>query len=83
MDLSDSLCLLGALFLGIPDHFPCGGGSSSDPGNLALLDLNGDGRIDIADGIYGITFLFLGGQPPHQEPGCQEIPGCGDACIEP
>ena len=51
MDLSDSLCFLGALFLGIPARFPCGGGSSSEESNVALLDVNGDGRIDIADAI--------------------------------
>ncbi len=80
LDLSDALCVLGALFRGTPLLFPCGAGSGSEESNLALLDVNGDGRLDLADGIFTINFLFLGGLPPRQGPGCREIAGCPDNC---
>ena len=48
-------------------------------------EANGDGRTDIADMIYILNFLFLGGNPPAGWPGvdptCEEAPA--DRCAEP
>jgi hypothetical protein len=87
LDLADSVCILGVLFLGYPDTFPCGNGSARHPSNIALLDAQPDGAIDLSDAIVAIRFLFLGG-PAHQLalqgggtncfpiPDCPENPGC-------
>jgi hypothetical protein len=82
LDLSDAICIFGALFLGEPSRFPCGSGRPDDPGALALLDWQPDGDIDLSDGISLLQFLFSSGRPhPLAEPGnptngCVPIPGC-------
>ena len=84
IDLSDAVCIFGALFLGSPRSFPCAGGLGHDLANLALLSANGDPRIDLSDGIYLLSYLFLGG-PPHLQgldcipiASCRDNPACGD-----
>ena len=49
LDLSDAIWLLDHLFLGTHPKLPCEGGtaSSAGPGDLALADVNGDGKIDL------------------------------------
>ena len=37
VDISDAVCALGVLFLGNPEFFPCGDGTSGDPANVTLL----------------------------------------------
>lgn len=64
LNIADAICMLGVLFLGSPEGFPCGDGRSSDPGNLALLDWQPDGELNVSDPIALLTFLFLGG-PAH------------------
>jgi hypothetical protein len=64
LDISDSLCLIGVLFLGRPPRFPCGDGTAASPSNLVLLDAQPDGRLDISDAIAPLKFLF-GAGPPH------------------
>ena len=51
LDLSDAIWLLEYLFLGAGPALPCEGGTAAGPGpgNLGLLDVNGDGGIDISD----------------------------------
>tara|TARA_B100000809_G_scaffold123515_1_gene121633 strand:+ start:705 stop:959 length:255 start_codon:yes stop_codon:yes gene_type:complete len=34
------------------------------PGCFDAADANDDGRLDIADPIFGLDFLFRGGAPP-------------------
>jgi hypothetical protein len=63
LGVSDAVCVFRALFLTSSPRLPCGDGSSSDAANRALLDWQGDGRIDISDGIGILRFLFLGGEP--------------------
>jgi hypothetical protein len=64
LDVSDATCIVGVLFLGVPEGFPCGGGGPLDRGNIALLDWQPDGRIDVSDGVGVVRFLFSG-RPPH------------------
>jgi hypothetical protein len=33
------------------------------PGMARANDINGDGKVDIADAVYIFTFLFAGGPP--------------------
>ena len=88
LEIGDATCVLGVLFLGSPDSFPCGEGRATDAGNIALLDWQPDGTIDISDGIAILQFLFIGGPAhPRAVPGqeaktCVPIEGCGsqDAC---
>ena len=62
LDIADANCVLSALFGGAR-RLPCGDGSSSDQGNVALLDWQGDGSLDISDPVAILHFLFLGGEP--------------------
>lgn len=80
VDISDGICVLGALFLGVPASLPCG--EESGPGNISLLDWEGDGSIDLSDGISIFLYLFDDG-PPHalvgggtESSGCVPILGC-------
>lgn len=80
LDISDSICLLGFLFLGEPGSLPCGSGSARDPENIALLNVNADLGVDLSDGIYILAFLFQGGAPPAAGTACIEISGCAGPC---
>jgi len=82
LDLSDSICLLGFLFLGGPSALPCGNGQGNDLANVTLFDSNGDDRVDLSDAVYVLGFLFSGDNPPVQGTQCIDIPECSqaDAC---
>ena len=81
LDLSDAICLLGNLFLGTPAVLPCEGGEASSPGNVALLNANGDELgVDVSDAVYLLNFLFLGGADPALGTKCVAIAGCPNAC---
>ena len=47
------------------------------------MDFNADGRLNIADGISGLNYLFLGGPPPPAGIGCKSYPDCESdaACL--
>jgi len=81
-DLSDAVCLLGALFLGEPTELPCGDGSFTDPANLRLLDMQPDGGLDCSDAVAWLQFQFHGGPrhplalPGREGWGCVSIAGC-------
>ncbi|MBI4582965.1 MAG: hypothetical protein HY717_02930 [Planctomycetes bacterium] len=83
VDQSDAICLLTHVFLGgPPEVLPCGNGKVSDPGNLSLLDWNGESFIDQSDAIGILTWKFLGG-PQHVLGGnCVPIAGCPDKCAQ-
>jgi hypothetical protein len=68
------------LFLGTQPTLPCGGGTASSPiaGDLALADVNGDGKIDVSDPVSILGFLFLGTKPPALGKDCVRIIGCPD-----
>jgi hypothetical protein len=76
----DRACLLGYLFLGVPQSLPCGSGLSGDNANLQLLDHDGDKKIDLSDPIALLGFLFLGGPPPQLGLECTQISGCTSSC---
>ena len=82
LDLSDALCTLGVLFTGSPAVFPCGDGTLTDPGNIALIDWQPDGSVDLSDVLGILQFFFFGaGAHPLAVPGaetteCVAIPGC-------
>jgi hypothetical protein len=63
VDISDSIALLGHLFLGA-SGLPC----------LESADANDSGRVDISDAIFLLDYLFLGDTLP-PEPGAG--PACG------
>ena len=64
---------------------PCEGGSAGNPGpgDLAVLDSNGNGQVDLSAPVYVLGYLFGGNsQPPVLGSGCTPIPGCPDSCEE-
>ena len=59
-------------------RLPCQHFQRGDPSNLALLDANDDGGIDISDPVYLLQYLFQGGAPPVHGTSCIAIPRCPD-----
>jgi len=81
LDISDASCIFGVLFLGNPPALPCGDGNSSDPANLALVDWQADGQVDISDGIAALEFVLCGGGAHALGSECLRIVGCEeDTC---
>jgi hypothetical protein len=75
VDINDIICTIKNLFSGfllldrsqaIP---PCSGDLGS-AGNIAVLDVNGSGGINITDIVYLAHYLFMGGSEPAQGIGC-------------
>ena len=48
--------------------------------NTALLDSSGDGRVDLADAVHVLRYVFLDGAPPVLGTRCVPLPGCPDSC---
>lgn len=82
LNVTDAVTYLGHLFFGSPRVLPCEGGASTR-GNLALLNLNDDTRVDVSDAIHLLVYLFLGGSPPEAGTECLRMPGCPEACSSP
>src|SRR5262245_60086725 len=61
VEISVSIAIFGALFLG-----------GAEPGCLDAADANDSGRVNIADGIFILNFLFRGERAP---PAPYPIPG--------
>lgn len=76
VDISDVVCTLGNLFIGIPALLSCGDGATAHPSNVALLDCDGSLVIDISDAIWLLAYLFGNGPPPVAGTGCIYIPQC-------
>ena len=75
LDLSDGVCLLSHLFLGVPQELACDG-----DGEVRLNDFNGDANIDLSDGVGILVYLFQGG-PAHAEgTECRILTGCSNIC---
>jgi hypothetical protein len=47
-----------------------------------VLDHNGDGALNLSDGIAMLNYLFLAGPPPTAGTDCVEVVGCPDVCRE-
>lgn len=80
VDLGDAICLLGYLFGDMPSELPCGDGTVTDAGNVALIDSNGDRGIDLGDPVYVLSYLFADGLAPLLGSECVVIVGCPDVC---
>ena len=80
VDISDGVCLINFLFLGLLPELPCGDGSSQDPANQALISWLAPGDIDLSDVIALLNWKFLGGPPHHLGSACLPIAGCPSAC---
>ena len=80
-DLSDSLALLGHLFLGTWTVLPCRSGTLVEESNRTLLDSNGDQLVNLSDAVYVLNYLFLGGAAPALGTGCIRIEGCPNTCV--
>ena len=84
-DISDAVVVLGVLFLGSGQGFPCGDENPRDPANISLIDWQPDDGIDISDAVAMLSFLFLGGPRhalavPGAEKRCVLLSGCPDIC---
>jgi hypothetical protein len=82
LQVTDVICYVRLLFAGflLTDRTrvvpPCGDNAA---GNRAVLDINGDGNLNVADAVGLAIHIFRGGPPPVQGPGCFLIPenlGC-------
>ncbi len=79
-DISDCVGYLRFLLGSVTSPLPCEGSDIGEGANLQLLDLNGDGRVNLADPVYGLSFLFAAGPPPVLGVQCVPIEGCPHAC---
>lgn len=86
INIADTICFFGVLFLGTPSRFPCGDGSIDDPNSITLMDISQPkGALNIADGIGLLQFLFIDLTTPPSGLGdgtCITILGCSrvEAC---
>ena len=79
LNIADTLTFLLHLFGGTARSLPCEGEMGVD-GNLALFDVNGDGGVDVADGVYTLSYLFQNGPPPTAGETCVRMVGCPSVC---
>jgi hypothetical protein len=61
---------------GLASDLPC----DTEEGRLTLLDTTGDGRLNIADVLWLLSYQFLSGPPPVLGATCRPIEGCPDVC---
>ena len=80
LSVSDAIGVLRFLFAGAGAALPCGDGSAADAGNVALLSVNGDAAVDVADAVYLLDHLFRAGPGPTSGNACVRISGCAEAC---
>ena len=80
LDIADGVCLLGFLFLGKPSELPCDGGRITDPGNILLLDFDGQGTLDLPDAVASFLYLFSDSPPHPLGTACVPIAGCEPKC---
>ena len=78
--MSDALSLLRRLFGSPSAPLPCEGSTIGDGGNRTLLDIDDDGRVNLADAVYLLSYLFQRGPAPAQGEHCVRIEGCESAC---
>jgi hypothetical protein len=81
LDLSDAVSMLFRLFAAGDRPLPCQSASLQEGANLALLDVNGDGSVDIADPLRILNYVFKGGAPPSAGRACVRIDGCPNVCF--
>jgi hypothetical protein len=76
LNITDVICFLGHV-QGQAGALPCEGGGSG-PGNIALLDANGDAKLDVQDALSVLQYLFMASSPPTLGTTCQPLAGCPD-----
>jgi dockerin type I repeat protein len=77
LNIADAISLIMVLFRPTEVTIPCEGNLQS-PGALALLDSDGDGKVNLVDITYLLKYLFQGMAAPVLGENCQPITGCGD-----
>ncbi len=80
LDLTDGIGILGHLFGGLAVEYPCDDGSPDGASNIALLDSNGNGGVELADAIHLFQYLFQGGPAHALGIECVRLENCPDAC---
>jgi hypothetical protein len=83
LNITDAVCVFQRLFPVIEEVLPCGDGRFLDPANQALLNWNGDGVVDLTDGVSLLNYLFNNGPPHALGIACAPLQGCPDSCGEP
>ncbi len=78
LSVTDPILLLRNLFSGQGTR-PC----ATDAGNVALLDVNGDASLDVADAVFTLQYLFQRGDAPARGAACVMTVGCENACATP
>ena len=78
--LSDVTQWLSYLFTANQPALPCYDEDIQGGGNLPLLDANGSGRVDLADVVYQLGYLFLSGPQHSLGAECLPIFRCPTVC---
>ena len=69
------------LFRGVPQRLPCDLGAATDPGNLALLDLDESGALGLGDAVFLLRFIYRDGAQPPAGLDCQPLGLCANSCF--
>lgn len=81
LSISDATALLAHLFGGPTVELPCDAdlvaGSARE-----LLDVNNGGEVDLADALWMLNHLFLGGPAPVGDSQCILLENCSDLCSQ-
>jgi hypothetical protein len=80
LNVSDAVGLILHLAGVASVQYPCDGGQTDSPGNMALLDWNGDHEVNLADPVTGLGYLFLGGPAHAAGTICVPLGNCPDTC---
>jgi hypothetical protein len=79
LEVSDALAFLRQVLPGGGGAPPCEGPVTGG-GNLALLDMTGEGALGLTDALRLLNFIFQNGPAPALGTSCVRITGCGSAC---
>jgi hypothetical protein len=80
LDVSDAVAFIRLLLSGTAIPLPCGGESLASEANRAMLDFNDDTRVNLADTIYFLGYLFMNGPAHVRGTVCVHLEGCPEAC---
>ncbi len=78
LNVSDAIALLRVFTQPFPT-LPCGDDLDTI-GHRQLLDLNSDQTLDLADGVFMLSYLFQRGPEPRLGTSCQPLAGCPNLC---
>ena len=63
-----------------PELPPCADGSPDSPGNIGILDSNGDEEVNVSDAVWLLAYLYQGGAPPSRGTDCLRLESCPNIC---